>query len=70
MKMTAQRKALVAILAVGAAGLVVDRIMLGSDYPFPIGDPEPRRVIEMAGFDALSRKAMLGEVAMRLFKLG
>jgi hypothetical protein len=25
-----------------------DRVMLGSDHPFPIGDPEPTRVVEAA----------------------
>ena len=46
-----------------------DKIMLGSDYPFPIGDPEPRKVIETAGFEAATCRAMLGEVAASLFAL-
>ena len=29
-----------------------DRIMLGSDAPFPMGDPAPRKVIEAAAFTA------------------
>lgn len=52
-----------------AAKVGVDRIMLGSDYPFPIGDPEPRRVIETAGFDTDDCQAMLGDVARALFAL-
>lgn len=46
-----------------------DRVMLGSDYPFPIGDPAPRAVIETAGFDADDTDLMLGGVARRLFGL-
>jgi aminocarboxymuconate-semialdehyde decarboxylase len=46
-----------------------ERVMLGSDYPFPIGDPAPRAVIENAGFDAHDRELMLGGVARNLFGL-
>jgi aminocarboxymuconate-semialdehyde decarboxylase len=45
----------------------VERIMLGSDYPFPIGDPQPRRVVETAGFDDAGVSAMLGGTAKALF---
>ncbi len=46
-----------------------DRVMLGSDYPFPIGDPRPRWVAERAGFDDAELVAMLGGTAERLFEL-
>jgi len=46
-----------------------DRVMLGSDYPFPIGDPDPRAVIETAGFDTTDVAAMLDGTATRLFRL-
>jgi aminocarboxymuconate-semialdehyde decarboxylase len=46
-----------------------EKVMLGSDYPFPIGDPTPRRVIEMGGFGAHETSLMLGGVAERLFNL-
>ncbi|MBT6274150.1 MAG: amidohydrolase family protein [Chromatiales bacterium] len=45
------------------------RIMLGSDYPFPIGDPQPRRVIEEGGFSVEECEQMLGGVATQLFCL-
>ena len=47
----------------------VERIMLGSDYPFPIGDPAPRAVIETAGFASEEVELMLSGVARKLFRL-
>ena len=47
----------------------VDRVMLGSDYPFPIGDRAPRRVIETSGYGDTEVQAMLGGTAARLFHL-
>jgi len=47
----------------------VERIMLGSDYPFPIGDPSPRTVIETAGFSPQEVNLMLNGVAKELFRL-
>ena len=52
------------LLARAGAG----RLLLGSDYPFPIGDPEPRRVIEQAGLAAGDEALILGETATRLFR--
>lgn len=50
------------------AGMIgTDRIMLGSDYPFPIGDPDPRAVIEAAGFEESDVQGMLTDNARRLF---
>ena len=46
-----------------------ERVMLGSDYPFPIGDRAPRRVIESAGFAAADVERMLEGNARRLFDL-
>jgi hypothetical protein len=42
-----------------------DRVVLGSDYPFPIGDPEPRRIID----ETSPRRAILGETAARIFHI-
>jgi aminocarboxymuconate-semialdehyde decarboxylase len=44
-----------------------DRIMMGSDMPFPIGDPAPAKVIEEAGFSASEAKHMNGGLAGMLF---
>jgi aminocarboxymuconate-semialdehyde decarboxylase len=46
-----------------------DRLMLGSDFPFPIGDMRPRDIIRNAGFDAATRTAMEGGTARALFGL-
>lgn len=40
--------------------------MLGSDYPFPIGDPDPARVVEDTPLTGCERRAVLGETAARI----
>ena len=47
----------------------VEKIMLGSDYPFPIGDQEPRSVIDKAGFSESDQELMLNGNARKLFRL-
>ena len=47
----------------------VEKIMLGSDYPFPIGDQEPRSVIDKAGFSESDQELMLTGNARELFRL-
>jgi len=44
-----------------------DRVMLGSDYPFPIGDLTPRAVVERAALPQEHRDQILGGNAARLF---
>lgn len=46
------------------------RIMLGSDYPFPIGDPAPTRVIQDADIPEADQNLILGATAAQLFGLG
>ena len=46
-----------------------ERIMLGSDYPFPIGDQEPRRVIEKANCSVDDANLMLTQNAQKLFRI-
>ena len=46
-----------------------DRLMMGSDYPFPIGDMRPRDIIREAGFDDATREAMEAGTAKSLFGL-
>ena len=43
------------------------RIMLGSDMPFPIGDLQPRKLIQAAGFKADEVASIEGGLAARLF---
>lgn len=45
-----------------------DRVVLGSDYPFP-WEPDPRRVVEAADLGAEATAAILGHNAERLFGL-
>jgi aminocarboxymuconate-semialdehyde decarboxylase len=44
-----------------------DRIMLGSDMPFPIGDLAPAKVVEDAGFSADEAASINGGLAQLLF---
>lgn len=45
-----------------------DRVLLGSDYPFEMGDPDPVATIEaVPGLDAGGREAVLSANAERLF---
>ena len=46
-----------------------ERVMLGSDYPFPIGDPAPIKVIQNSKYDEAEKQAMLSGNAQTLFKL-
>ena len=47
-----------------------DRIMLGSDMPFPIGDAEPMKIVADAGVTAEQAASINGGLAARLFRLG
>ncbi|HWG07199.1 MAG TPA: amidohydrolase family protein [Beijerinckiaceae bacterium] len=44
-----------------------DRIMLGSDMPFPIGDPEPLKIVAQAGFTPAQQASINGGLARKLF---
>lgn len=46
-----------------------DRLLLGSDFPFGLGDPEPVGALRGSGLDERSQRAALGENAVRLFGL-
>ncbi len=46
-----------------------DHIVLGSDYPFSIGDLEPSKVVYDAALDEAATAAILGGTAQRLFGL-
>jgi aminocarboxymuconate-semialdehyde decarboxylase len=41
------------------------RVVLGSDYPFPMGDPEPVMTVRKAGFDDATTRAILADNARR-----
>ena len=44
-----------------------ERVMLGSDYPFGIGDLDPCAVVETTPLRSAERRAILGETAARIF---
>jgi aminocarboxymuconate-semialdehyde decarboxylase len=46
-----------------------ERIMLGSDMPFPIGDPAPTKVVQAAAFSDAQRKRILGDTAQNVFRV-
>jgi aminocarboxymuconate-semialdehyde decarboxylase len=46
-----------------------DRVMLGSDHPFWMGDPDPLRVVREAGLDPATEAAIFGENAAQIFRL-
>ena len=46
-----------------------ERVMLGSDAPFPIDDPEPVKVIANADFTEAQKGGMLGETAQQVFRI-
>ncbi len=46
-----------------------DKVMLGSDYPFSVGDLEPLKVVEAAKFSESERAAITGGTAAKLFNI-
>jgi aminocarboxymuconate-semialdehyde decarboxylase len=54
-------------LVCGMAG--VDKIVLGTDYPFPIGDFEPMNIVNALHLTDAERAAIAGSTAMRLFDI-
>jgi aminocarboxymuconate-semialdehyde decarboxylase len=46
-----------------------DRILMGTDEPFAIGEPQPVRFVKACKFDARETEAILGGNAVRLFKI-
>jgi aminocarboxymuconate-semialdehyde decarboxylase len=46
-----------------------DKAVLGSDYPFPIGDWEPVKIVDALGLSAAERGAIVGATAARLFNV-
>jgi aminocarboxymuconate-semialdehyde decarboxylase len=46
-----------------------DRLMMGSDMPFPIGDTEPAKIVIDAGLTAPQTASINGGLAARLFRI-
>ncbi len=49
--------------------LGTERLMMGSDMPFPIGDPEPLQIVAVAGLSKDQAASVNGGLAMRLFNI-
>jgi aminocarboxymuconate-semialdehyde decarboxylase len=47
----------------------VDKIVLGTDYPFPIADFEPMNIIDALPLTDAERTSIAGGTAMRLFDI-
>jgi aminocarboxymuconate-semialdehyde decarboxylase len=45
-----------------------ERLMMGSDMPFPIGDSEPMKIVAEAGLSPAQTASINGALAARLFK--
>lgn len=46
-----------------------EKVMLGSDYPFPIGDMTPCKIVHDSGFSEIDTSAILGDNAAKLFRI-
>jgi aminocarboxymuconate-semialdehyde decarboxylase len=46
-----------------------DRLVLGTDYPFDVGDPDPVASVRAARLDPAAERAVLGATAAALFRL-
>ena len=46
-----------------------DKVMMGSDYPFSVGDLEPLKIVEAAKFGAKERTAITSGTAAALFNI-
>jgi aminocarboxymuconate-semialdehyde decarboxylase len=49
--------------------LGTERLMMGSDMPFPIGDTEPAKIVTDAGLTPAQAASINGGLAARLFKI-
>ena len=46
-----------------------DRVMMGSDMPFPIGDEDPVQIVNAAGLQPAQAASITGRLAAKLFRL-
>jgi aminocarboxymuconate-semialdehyde decarboxylase len=46
-----------------------ERLMMGSDMPFPIGDTEPMHIVAEAGLSKPQAASINGGLAARLFRI-
>ncbi len=46
-----------------------DRVMLGTDYPFPLGELDPGKLIDSMSYDEATKRKLLSESALKWLKL-
>jgi aminocarboxymuconate-semialdehyde decarboxylase len=46
-----------------------ERLMMGSDMPFPIGDMEPMKIVAEAGLTGARAASINGGLAAKLFRI-
>jgi aminocarboxymuconate-semialdehyde decarboxylase len=46
-----------------------ERIMMGTDMPFPIGDDKPLEIVKAAGFSESEAKSINGGLAAQIFRI-
>ena len=46
-----------------------DRLMMGSDMPFPIGDLEPMKIVASTGLTKAQTDSINGDLAARILKI-
>ena len=46
-----------------------ERLMMGSDMPFPIGDTEPMKIVAAAGLSPAQVASINGGLAAELFRI-
>jgi len=49
--------------------LLGERLMMGSDVPFPIGDDEPTKIVAAVGLSAAQISAINGGTAAKVFRI-
>jgi aminocarboxymuconate-semialdehyde decarboxylase len=52
-----------------AAKAGAERLMLGSDMPFPIGDPDPVKLVQGSALGDEARRKILGRTAQAVFRV-
>ena len=50
--------------------LGADRLMMGSDMPFPIGDMDPIAIVTAAGLKTEDAARINGGLAQQIFRIG
>ncbi len=47
-----------------------DKVLMGTDAPFTIAEPEPVQFVDAAKFGTADRAAIMGGTAAKLFRIG